>query len=93
MINQIKKPRRGLIFMATNGFEQDTTPNGVAPSPHIIRSINVQFLRNYGKYDDKANEKTLDRFNIYSNKWGRTISLHNSFYKRTIITELLIFQK
>jgi len=45
MINQIRKPRRGLIFIATNG---------VTPSPRIIHTINVQFLRNYGKDNDKT---------------------------------------
>ncbi len=45
MIKQMRKPWIGLIFIATNG---------VAPSPHIIRSINVQLLRNYGKDNDKT---------------------------------------
>jgi len=37
------------MFIATNVFEQDTTPNGVALSPFAIQSINMQFLWNYGK--------------------------------------------
>ncbi len=35
------------MFIATNVFKQDTTPNGVALSSNMIQSINIKFLRNY----------------------------------------------